>query len=85
VSWVRVLGRVVPLAWKLSNRKQQKNGAKIKIVCFDEEIIGTRVATLKTVLGSSPSEDCFCSLEIKHGRRMVPRPKLFLSKSRLQE
>jgi hypothetical protein len=33
----------------------------------------------KTVLGSSPDEDGFCSSETKHDRRTAPRLKLFAS------
>jgi hypothetical protein len=37
------------------------------------------------VLSSIPGEGGSSSSEIKHDRRTGPRPKLFVSKSRLQE
>jgi hypothetical protein len=47
------------------------------------EILKTEQNPAKTVFGSVPGEDSFCSSEMKHGRRMVPRPKLFVLKWRL--
>jgi hypothetical protein len=42
--------------------------------------------TLQNCLGfNSQCEDGFCSSETKHDRRTVPRPKLFVSKRRLQK
>jgi hypothetical protein len=38
----------------------------------------------KNVLSSSPSDGGSCSSETNHDRRTVPRPKLFVSKRRLQ-
>jgi hypothetical protein len=38
----------------------------------------------KSVLGSSPGEDDFCSSETKHYRRTAPGPKLFVPAMRLQ-
>jgi hypothetical protein len=40
-----------------SETKRQKNGAKNKIVCFGEEITGTKFTNPKTVQGSSLGED----------------------------
>jgi hypothetical protein len=57
---------------------------KTKAVCFDKEITGTTATTPKTILGSSPGKDVFCSSETKHDRRMVQRTKFF-STRRLQE
>jgi hypothetical protein len=39
-----------------SETKQEKSGAKEKIVRFGEEITGTELTHLKTALGSSPGE-----------------------------
>jgi hypothetical protein len=61
------------------------NGAKNRNVCFGGEITGTKSKTLKSVLGSSYSEDGFCNSETRHCRRTVIRPKLFLSAGRLQK
>jgi hypothetical protein len=36
-------------------------------------------------LSSIPGEDVSCISETKHDRRMAPRPKLFVSKRRLQK
>jgi hypothetical protein len=60
-----------------------KKVAKTKAVCFDKEIPGTTATTPKTILGSSPGEDVFCSSKTKHDRRMAQRTK-FLS-TRLRE
>jgi hypothetical protein len=37
--------------------RRQKNGAKNKIVCFGEEITGTKVTNPKNILGSRPGEN----------------------------
>jgi hypothetical protein len=55
------------------------------IVCFGEEITETEATTPKTVLGSGPNEDGFCSSETKHDRRTALRQNLFVSARRLQE
>jgi hypothetical protein len=47
-----------------SDTNRQKNGAKTKVLCFEEEIIETP----KTVLGSSPDE-VLRSSKTKHKRR----------------
>jgi hypothetical protein len=45
------------------------NGAKNKLLCFGEEITGTKVTNSKTVLGSSLGEDVgfgdnfFCDIQ----------------------
>jgi hypothetical protein len=51
---------------------------------YQEEIL-ERLKLRKSVLSSSPSEGGSCTSEIKHDRRTAPRPKLFVSKRRLQE
>jgi hypothetical protein len=48
-----------------------------------EENIGLKLR--KSVLSSSPGEGGSCSSETKRGRRTAPRPKLFVSGTRLQE
>jgi hypothetical protein len=44
-----------------------------------------RPESQKIVLGSTLSKDGFCCSKTKHDRRMVPRPKLLVSKMRLQK
>jgi hypothetical protein len=38
----------------------------------------------KVVMSSSPRKGDACSSETKHNRRMAPRPKMFVSRRRLQ-
>jgi hypothetical protein len=49
----------------------------------EENIGGLKLR--KSVLSSIPGESVSCSSETKHDRRMVPEPKLFVSKRRLQK
>jgi hypothetical protein len=44
-----------------------------------------KVKTPKKVLSSIPGEGGSCSSETKNDRRTAPRPKLFVSKKRLQK
>jgi hypothetical protein len=52
--------------------------------CNQKEISG-RSKLRRTVLGSSPGEGVFCISETKQDRKTAPRPKMFVSASRLQE
>jgi hypothetical protein len=64
---------------------RQKNGARTKVVCFEEEIIETNATTPKSVLGSSPDKEVLCSCKTKHRRRTVPKQNVFVWERRLQE
>jgi hypothetical protein len=48
MSWVQV-----PVRWfqQLRNYAQQNNGARAKLVCFKEEITGTKATTTKNCPG----------------------------------
>jgi hypothetical protein len=43
------------------------------------------VKAQQSFLSLSPGEDGFCTFEIKHGGRLAPGSKLFVSARRLQE
>jgi hypothetical protein len=58
---------------------------KTNIVCFGQEIAGTKVANPKNVLDSSPGEDVFCTLESNDVRKACIRLSLFVSARILQE
>jgi hypothetical protein len=60
-------------------------GIKTKVACFDEKITGTKAANSKNLLGPKSRWRWFLSLERKHDRKTVPRPKLFASARILQE
>jgi hypothetical protein len=68
-----------------SDTKHDKKSAKIRVVCFEEEIIETYGTKPKTVLGSSPDEEVLCSSKTKHNRKTAPRQNFFDSEKRLQE
>jgi hypothetical protein len=82
MSWVRFLVRVVFVARKLITIEERR---PTKVVCFNEEITGQRPYPRKSVLGSNPDEDVFCSSVSKHNRRTGPRADLLFSAGRLQE
>jgi hypothetical protein len=44
-----------------------------KVVCFGDDITGTKLQQRKSVL--SPGLDGFCSSGIKYDKRTAPRPK----------
>jgi hypothetical protein len=50
---------------------------------YEENTEGSKLR--KSVLSSIPGEGGPCSSETKHDRRTAPRPKLFVSKKRLQK
>jgi hypothetical protein len=54
LSWVRFLVKMVSVTRKLSTIKKDSRN---KIVCFGEEITGTKITNPKTVLGSSLGKD----------------------------
>jgi hypothetical protein len=82
LSWVQFPVKMVFVARKLSVIQERRQDQSC---CFSAKIAGTKARTLKTVLGSSPDEDGFCSLETKHKRRTMRRQNLFVSARRLQE
>jgi hypothetical protein len=82
LSWVRVPVKMVYVARKLNTAEKRRQVQNCLLQRGDYST-GHSPEKLSTVL--SPSEDGFCSLETKHDRRMVPRPKLFVSARRLQD
>jgi hypothetical protein len=56
-----------------------------KLFVSERRLQEQRSQPQKAALGSSPGEDGFFSLEMKHDRRMAPRSELFVLAGRLQE
>lgn len=55
------------------------------LMTWKQDKISETSKLTESILGSRPSKDYFCSPETKHIRRMVPKTKLYVSASRLQE
>jgi hypothetical protein len=83
VSLVRFPVRTVPAARKLCKIDERRQRPKLYV--SKRRLQKQRPQPRKTVLGSSPDEDIFCSSETKHDRRTAPRQNLFVSARKLQE
>jgi hypothetical protein len=80
--WIRFPAKMFSVARKLSMTEERRQDQS----CFFRTgNYRNKCYNPKTILGSIPGEDGFCTSEIKHGRRSAPRPKLFVSKRRLQK
>jgi hypothetical protein len=83
LSWAQVPMKMVSVAQKLNTIQEWCQDRSYLFQWGDYGNKGHNPET--SDLGLSPSEGRFCSLETKHGRRMVSTPKLFILAERLQE
>jgi hypothetical protein len=67
------------------NKHDKRTAPKTKLSASAGRLEEQRPQPRKYVLGSSPGEGGFCSLETKHNKRAAPRIKFSASAGRLQE
>jgi hypothetical protein len=72
--------RAIPVAWKLSTIQEQYQRPNL-FVSKRKLRRGHKIE--KAVLGLSPGENVFCTLDTKHDRRLATKPDLFVSARRL--
>jgi hypothetical protein len=65
--------------------KHNRTARRPKLFLLNSILPKQRPQLQKTMLGSIPSKGSCCSLETKHDKRTVPRPKSFVSKRRQQK